>query len=96
MPASIPHSLLIRSAIACVGSRTGGIVDVIADGRSGLLVPPGDLGALAAALQALVADPARRSALGASGRAIVEESFDAELSFDRYRALFTDLSERRA
>ena len=82
--------------LACVGSRTGGIVDVIADGRSGLLVRPGDVDALAAALGALVADPDRRAAFGAAGRAIVEARFDAELSFDRYRALFTDLAERRA
>lgn len=82
--------------LACVGSRTGGIVDVIDDGRSGLLVPPGDVGALAHALRTLAADPARREALGAAGRAIVEERFDAELSFDRYRALFGDLAERRA
>ena len=82
--------------LACVGSRTGGIVDVIDDGRSGLLVRPGDVDALAAALGALVSDPDRRVALGAAGRAIVEARFDAELSFDRYRALFTDLAERRA
>jgi glycosyltransferase involved in cell wall biosynthesis len=82
--------------LACVGSRTGGIVDVIDDGRSGLLVRPGDVDALAAALGALVSDPDRRAAQGAAGRAIVEARFDAELSFDRYRALFTDLAERRA
>jgi len=82
--------------LACVGSRTGGIVDVIEDGRSGLLVPPGHLDALADALRSLLADPARRAALGAAGRAIVEARFDAELSFDRYRALFSDLAERRA
>ncbi|MET0552862.1 MAG: glycosyltransferase family 4 protein [Vicinamibacteria bacterium] len=81
--------------LACVGSRTGGIVDVIDDGRSGLLVPPGDVAALAAALGALVADPVRRAVFGAAGRAVVEERFDALRSFDRYRALFADLAERR-
>lgn len=84
------------SGLACVGSRTGGIVDVIEDGRSGLLVRPGDAAALAAALRSLSAAPARRAEMGAAGRAIVESRFDAELSFDRYRALFGDLAERRA
>lgn len=82
--------------LACIGSRTGGIVDVIDDGRSGLLVPPGDVEALADALRALLDDPARRAALGAAGRAIALARFDADLSFDRYRALFSDLAERRA
>jgi glycosyltransferase involved in cell wall biosynthesis len=82
--------------LACIGSRTGGIVDVIDDGRTGLLVPPGDVDALASALQALAADPGRRAAYGAAGRRVAEERFDAEQSFDRYRALFEDLAERRA
>jgi glycosyltransferase involved in cell wall biosynthesis len=82
--------------LACVGSRTGGIVDVIDDGRSGLLVRAADADALAGALGALVSDPVRRAAFGVAGRAIVEARFDAELSFDRYRALFCDLAERRA
>jgi glycosyltransferase involved in cell wall biosynthesis len=81
--------------LACVGSRTGGIVDVIDDGRTGLLVPPGDVDALASALQVLVVDPERRAAYGAAGRRVAEERFDAEQSFDRYRALFADLAERR-
>jgi glycosyltransferase involved in cell wall biosynthesis len=82
--------------LPCVGSRTGGIVDVIDDGRSGLLVLPGDPEALAAALNALAGDPGRRAAFGSVGRALVEARFDAERSFDRYRALFADLAERRA
>lgn len=82
--------------LACVGSRTGGIVDVIEGGRSGLLVPPGDVAALAEALRSSIDDPARRAAFGAAGRRIVEDRFDADLSFDRYRALFAGLAERRA
>jgi glycosyltransferase involved in cell wall biosynthesis len=81
--------------LACVGSRTGGIVDVIDDGRSGLLVPPADAASLAGALQSLADDPARRAAFGAAGRAIALARFDADLSFDRYRALFADVAERR-
>ena len=42
---------------AVVGSRVGGIPEVVADGRTGLLVPPGDPSALAEALNTLVRDP---------------------------------------
>lgn len=78
--------------LPCVGARTGGIVDVIADGRTGHLVPPGEVPALAEALSDLVADPARRAAFGAAGRAFVREHFDVERSVDRYRALFQELA----
>jgi starch synthase len=53
---------------AVVGSRVGGIPEVVADGRTGLLAPPGDPDALAAALNALITDPDRAAALGRAGR----------------------------
>jgi D-inositol-3-phosphate glycosyltransferase len=54
-----------------VGFASGGLGDVVADGVSGRLVPPGDCQALAAALDALLASPATADALGraAAGRA---------------------------
>jgi glycogen synthase len=41
-----------------VGSRVGGLTDLVADGETGLLVPPGDAGALRAAMRRLLDDPA--------------------------------------
>lgn len=83
-------------AAACglpaVASRTGGIVDVVEHGRSGLLVEPGDSRALAEALRALVADPALRSALGARAREVARTRFDAEDGVDRYRSLFSEVA----
>jgi len=54
-----------------IGARAGGVPDVIADGDDGLLVDFGDVSGLAAAIQSLLADPARAQALGARGRAKV-------------------------
>jgi glycosyltransferase involved in cell wall biosynthesis len=80
--------------LPCVASRTGGIVDVVEDGRSGLLVPPGDERALAAALAALCTDPGRRRSLGGRGREVALSRFDVRDSVDRYRSLFRSLSPR--
>jgi starch synthase len=67
-----PLGIVNLEAMACgtavVGSRVGGIPEVVADGQTGLLVPPGDPAALAVALNALVTDPARAAALGTAGR----------------------------
>jgi glycosyltransferase involved in cell wall biosynthesis len=54
---------------AIVASRVAGIPDVIADGENGLLVPPGDVAALRAALTRLAGDDALRARLGAAARA---------------------------
>jgi glycosyltransferase involved in cell wall biosynthesis len=78
--------------LACVASRTGGIVDVVEDGRTGLLVNPGQATELAAALRTLLSDEGRRSALGAAARENAVREFDIRDSLDRYRALFHEIS----
>ncbi len=57
---------------AVVGSRVGGIPDVVADGESGLLVPPGDAGALAGALIRVLSDRRLAERLGAEARIQIE------------------------
>jgi glycosyltransferase involved in cell wall biosynthesis len=61
-----------------VASATGGIADWLTDGQSGLCVPPGDVNALAGALEQLLADPAKQRAMGAAGREMVNERFSVE------------------
>jgi alpha-maltose-1-phosphate synthase len=67
-----PLGIVNLEAMACetavVASRTGGIPEVVADGETGLLVPPGDPAALAEALNALLRDPDRARAMGQAGR----------------------------
>ena len=53
---------------AVIGSRIGGIPDVIAEGETGLLVPPGDSDALRDGMAQLLADPALRERMGQAGR----------------------------
>jgi glycosyltransferase involved in cell wall biosynthesis len=92
--------IALVEAAACglpaVASGTGGIVDVVEDGGSGLLVPPGNREALAAALQTLAADPERRAVLGRAARERALQRFDERDALERYRALFRELSSRRS
>ncbi len=61
----------------CVASDAGGLAEVMVDGETGLLVPPGDAGALAEALLRLVRDAGLRRSLGAAGRRRYEACFTA-------------------
>ncbi len=81
--------------LPCIGARTGGIVDVIDDGGSGLLFTPGETSELAAAIGRLAEDAPRRRAMGRSGRLVASSRFDATDCRDRYLSLFAELTPRR-
>jgi starch synthase len=78
-----PLGIVNLEAMACgtavVASRVGGIPEVVTDGVTGLLVPPDDPPALAAALNDLARDPARAAAYGQAGRdrAVTEFSWQS-------------------
>jgi glycosyltransferase involved in cell wall biosynthesis len=61
---------------AVIGSRIGQVGELIEDGRTGLLVPPGDAEALAGAMRRLAADPALRRCLGQAAAAEARERHD--------------------
>ena len=63
---------------AVVASAVGGLPEIVAAGETGLLVPPADADALAAAVVELAGDPDRARAFGAAGRARALESFSQE------------------
>jgi glycosyltransferase involved in cell wall biosynthesis len=76
---------------AIVASASGQIVDVIADGHSGVLVPPGDVEQLAAALIALLNQPDRMHRLGNNARRQVESSHSWEQYIERLEAIYRDV-----
>jgi len=68
--------------LPCIATTVSGIPELIEDGRTGLLVPPGDPGSLAAALARLIGDRELRRELGAAGAARVRTAFDMETGID--------------
>lgn len=77
-PAVEGFGIVFLEAGACgtpvVGARSGGIEDAIVDGETGLLIPPGDPAAAAAAIGRLLGDPALSKRLGQAGRQRVVSS----------------------
>jgi N-acetyl-alpha-D-glucosaminyl L-malate synthase BshA len=86
-------SILEAMCFGCpsVSTRVGGIPEVVEDNQSSLLVPFGDVAALAGALEGLIDDKIRRSALGRAAKARARERFSAEVIVPRYEALYRRL-----
>ncbi|HET7411372.1 MAG TPA: glycosyltransferase family 4 protein [Pararhizobium sp.] len=72
-------NVLVEAAsqgLACISTPISGIVELIQDDENGRLVPPDDPDALAAAIAALISDPAERDRLGRNAAARVRSAFD--------------------
>jgi glycosyltransferase involved in cell wall biosynthesis len=90
-------SMTALEAMACglpvVASRVGGLPEVVVEGETGILVPPGDADALAAAILSLVRDPKRAAALGEAGRRRVEARFTLDEMVDRVAEVYRGVQE---
>jgi glycosyltransferase involved in cell wall biosynthesis len=86
----------VLDAMACrlpvVASRTGGLTEAVVDGVTGLLVPPGDAGALAGALIDLLGTPRRAESMGAAGRRRVEQQFTVSAMVDGYLEVYRSVT----
>jgi glycogen(starch) synthase len=71
-----------------VASAVGGFLDLVVDGETGILVPPGDVGALRNALRRLLDDPDLRARMGEAGRARVRERFSWNAATDATLAAY--------
>jgi glycosyltransferase involved in cell wall biosynthesis len=88
----------LREALACerpvIGTDLEGIPELIVDGETGLLVPPRDPPALAAAVRRVLADPVWAHALARAGRKRVEAHFSLRAKLDATEALYRRLAAR--
>jgi glycosyltransferase involved in cell wall biosynthesis len=86
---AFPNAVLeaMAAGLPVVASGVGGILELVDDGRTGLLVPPDDPAALADRLCGLMANPSLGATLGGAARAEVEEHY----SFDRMVSAFDRL-----
>lgn len=84
----------MRAGAPVIATDTGGLSDVVDDGVTGLLVPPGDSPALVAALRRLIDDAPLRSRLGAAGRDRAAR-FTVAPVFEQYLSLYDRLAGRR-
>ena len=92
----MPYVLLEAMAAVkpVVASSVGGIPEVIENGRNGLLVPPGDATALAAALVRLATDAQLRTDLGSAARNTVHSGFRLAEMIERIERIYVTTLER--
>ncbi|MGI0132822.1 MAG: glycosyltransferase family 4 protein [Thermoplasmata archaeon] len=80
----------MAAGVPIIATGVGGVPEVLAQGRAGRIVPFGDAGALAEAIQELAHDPAQRAKLVAAGRERVKE-FTWTAAVEKHRALYREL-----
>ncbi len=91
---------VVFEAMACgttvVGSRVGGIVDLVVDGRTGFLVPPGDVLALAEKMSWILTHPENARAMGQEAREFARRFFSTESYVSGYKRLLEQAAESAA
>jgi glycosyltransferase involved in cell wall biosynthesis len=94
---NLPNTLL--EAMSCgtpvVAFAVGGVPDVVADGVTGLLAPPGDTRQLSRAMLSLALDPGRREMMGHKCRTVMIEEYALPIQARRYVELYRELYQKQ-
>ena len=89
----------VLEGMACgkpvIGSRIGGIPEMVVEGETGVLFEPGDVAALRAILISLMADPGARRSMGQAARRRVEERYSLERHNEGVMAILSKLARRK-
>jgi glycosyltransferase involved in cell wall biosynthesis len=88
MPTVIIEAM--ASGVPVVGTDVNGTADLVVDGVTGRLVPPGDPGALANALESVLGDPATAVRLAEEGRSLVERAYSLESMVRSKQAVYKE------
>ena len=94
LPMALLEAMVAGKAI--VASGTGGIPEAIVNGHEGILVPPGDVDALACGLHTLLTDCMRRRVFAGAALARARQEFTVQVMADRYLEIYTDMYEGRS
>ena len=91
----VPQALLqaMLAGLPCVTTNIGSMAELAIHEQTALVVPPNDVQALHAALQALLADPSQRERLGAAARRHCAERFSYEKMLDRMEAIYRQAAD---
>jgi len=79
--------------VPVIATNIGGLPEVVEDGKTGILVPPGDVNALCSAIKYLVNNPEARLKMGENGRLRVLEKFTIEQNVRKTEDVFLSLVE---
>jgi glycosyltransferase involved in cell wall biosynthesis len=90
---ALPYSVLeaMRAGLPVVASNVGGISEAVADGQTGLVVPPNDATALARHLGRLIASPELRAQMGGAARTRVLELFTLDKMLEQTFDIYSDV-----
>jgi glycosyltransferase involved in cell wall biosynthesis/peptidoglycan/xylan/chitin deacetylase (PgdA/CDA1 family) len=93
---AFPNSVIeaMASGLPVVASNVGGIPELVAEGQTGHLVPPGNPGALAGALNGLLDDPERCAEFGRAGRIKIEQNYSFDRMVEQIETLYVTELER--
>jgi glycosyltransferase involved in cell wall biosynthesis len=94
LPQAIAEAM--ASGLPVVATPVGAITELVRDGETGLLVPPGSPAELAQALAALVADPQRRMAMGRAGLEVARRDHDMRRNNRSILALMSELARAQS
>ncbi len=93
LPNVVLEAMRFRKPV--VATAAPGTTEVVADHRTGLLVPPGNKTELARAILRIVDDPTLAHRLGAAGRDLAESAFHATVMIERFARLIEDLARSK-
>ncbi len=91
----LPAAEAMACGVPVIATTAGAFPEVIADGETGVLVPPGDAPAIADAIDRLLADPARRAAMGVAGVRRIREHFSWRVCAERTAELYEEVLAAR-
>ena len=77
--------------VPVIGTNVGGIPEVVDDGKTGIIVPPGNIDALCEAIKYLIQNPGIRFQMGKNGRVKVLEKFTIEENVRKTEDVFLSL-----